>query len=166
MGVLGRQRVGILRKQRPKGFDSTRESGANAMLNGGGFFLQRCGSGWFFAKVWLAPFWSSNAPIAVNYSICSSWNVSNATNYTVCRSWNASKCCKLQHVLVLERSDSKCYKLHHLLVFAHRKCCKLHHVLVLECFKCCKLQHLLVLERLKFKLQHLLVLEHVKRCKL
>ena len=91
MGVLGRQRVGILEKQRPKGFDSTRESGANAMLNGGGSF---------FAKVWLGLVFCKGV----------------ARSFLV---FERSNCCKLQHLLVLERV--KCHKLQHLPVLERLK---------------------------------------------
>ena len=48
---------------------STAPCGVELLLVAEGFFLQRCGLSLFFAKVWLAPFWSSNASSAVNYSI-------------------------------------------------------------------------------------------------
>ena len=69
-----------------------------------GFFLQRCGSAFFFAKAWLADCrswnasnaasnstgWSCNVSSAANYKTCWSWSASSAVNYNTSWSWNIS----------------------------------------------------------------------------
>ena len=93
----------------------------------------------FLATVWLAPFRSSNASNAVNYSIRKSWHASNAVSHTICRPWDASNAINYSiHLLVLE-GFKRC-KLQRLLVMELLKCCKLQHLLVLDGFKRCKLK--------------------------
>ena len=75
----------------------------NSSTPGGGFFLQRCGSAFSFAKVWLADCRSWNASNAANNSTGWSCNVSSAANYKTCWSWSAASAvnystCWFEHI--------------------------------------------------------------------
>ena len=53
----------------------------------------------------------SNAANPSNYGICWSLHASHAVNDSICCSWEHAKCCKLQHLLVLECLKSVTYSI-------------------------------------------------------